>query len=73
MKTTHTIAYEYTVTGYATVVADSVEEAIAIVEADAPCPTPADIVVSDDPEITKVNFGYLEGSFNLINADWYAR
>jgi hypothetical protein len=55
MKTTHTIAYEYTVTGYATVVADSAEKAIAIVEADAPCPMPAD-VASDDTEITKVNF-----------------
>jgi hypothetical protein len=72
MKTTHTIAYEYTVTGYATVVADSVEKAIAIVEADAPCPMPADIVASDDPEITKVNFLRIY-SHSIINADWYAR
>jgi hypothetical protein len=57
----YTIPYTYTITGYATVNADSLESAVALVEADAPCPEPNEI----NDEFGFVKFRYLECSFEV--------
>lgn len=68
-KKTYTIPYQYTVFAYATVLANSLDEAVELVQMDAPCPDPADIETSEDPDIVKINFSYLEGSCEVINDD----
>ena len=64
----YTIPYQYIVIGHATVFANSLEEAVDLVEANAPCPEPADQEAIDE-EILKVNFSYLEDSFEIHHDD----
>lgn len=64
---TYTIPYQYTIIGHAKVVASSLEEAVELVETDAPCPTPQDLFLND--EIKKVFFSYLGESFEIHHDD----
>jgi hypothetical protein len=65
---TYTIPYQYTIIGTATVVANSLEEAVSFIEYNAPCPEPQDQLVEDD-QIKKVVFSYLDESFEIHEED----
>lgn len=67
-KKKFTIPYQYTIIGHATVFADSLEEAVSLLEYNAPCPEPADQEAVDE-EITKVDFSYLDDSFEIHHDD----
>jgi hypothetical protein len=67
-KKKFTIPYQYTIIGHATVFADSLDEAVELVQDGAPCPEPADKETVDE-NITKVNFSYLEDSFEIHEDD----
>lgn len=64
---TYTIPYQYTIIGTATVVANSLEEAVSCIEYNAPCPEPQDVV--EDDQIKKVVFCYLDESFEIHEED----
>lgn len=64
----YTIPYQYTVIGHATVMANSLEEAVELVNDAAPCPIPQDEHSVDD-QITKVFFSYLGESFEIHEED----
>jgi hypothetical protein len=68
-KKKFTIPYQYTIIGHATVYADTLEEAVEIVETDVPCEEPEDYLnkewSSDESAIERVRFSYLEYSFEV--------
>ena len=68
---TYKIPYQYTIVGTATVVANSLEEAVQITNDVAPCPTPHDYLIpfGGDQEIKKVVFSYLSESFEIHEED----
>jgi len=71
VKKKYTIPYQYTIIAHATVYADSLEEAVALVQDGAPCPEPPDfkVIHEDVVDITKVNYSYLEDSFEIHEDD----
>ena len=57
------VNYQYTIVGEAEVWAATLEEAIEVVQSDAPCPEPYNIHKLDyTDEIHAVEFSYLDGS-----------
>jgi hypothetical protein len=69
-KKKYTIPYQYTIVAHATVYADSLEEAVALVQDGGPCPEPADLGWKDsEVDISKVTFSYLENSFEIHEDD----
>jgi hypothetical protein len=64
---TYTIPYQYAIAGIATVVANSLEEAVSFIAYNAPCPEPQDVV--EDDQIKKVEFSYLDESFEIHEED----
>jgi hypothetical protein len=70
MKKKYIIPYQYIIVGTAEVEAESLEEATNIVELDAPCPEPANMINPDPTEeIKKVRFSYLSDSFEVHSDD----
>ncbi len=69
MSKKYTIPYQYTIIGHATVYAESLEEAVELVNDSAPCPTPVDNSNGDSETIRNVNFSYLEDSFEIHEDD----
>lgn len=65
---TYIIPYQYTIVGNAHVVAESLEEAIYLVEHDVDCPTPPDIEYLEG-QIKKINLSYLSASFEIYHED----
>lgn len=64
------IPYQYTIIAHAFVMADSLEEAVELLQDGAPCPTPDDMgIVENCEEINKVGFYYLEDSFEIHHDD----
>lgn len=66
----YTIPYQYTIVGHATVFAESLEEAVELVQDSAPCPEPDNSQPKlVDMNITNVKFSYLEDSFEIHEDD----
>ena len=63
----YTIPYQYTVIAHATVMANSLEEAVELIDLKAQCPVPQDIANLN--EIRKINFSYLGESFEIHHED----
>ena len=61
------IPYQYTIVAHATVYADSLEEALEIVEHDAPVPEPSKML--NEFDIAEVKFSYLHDSFEIHEDD----
>ena len=68
MKKKFIIPYQYTISAYATVHAESLEEAVALVEANATCPEPEDHD-NGSGVISETNFGFLGESFRIVKAE----
>lgn len=72
-KKKYTIPYQYTVIGHAIVYADSLTEAVNLVQSDAPCPDPDDQILGgqilDEAALVGVRFSYLEDSFEIHEED----
>lgn len=64
----YTIPYQYTVIGHATVMANSLEEAVELTTDSAPCPIPENERGADE-QIIKVRFSYLNESFEIHEED----
>lgn len=62
------IPYQYTVIAHAYVMAESLEDAVELVDLKAQCPVPPDIENLDD-QITRINLSYLSESFEIHHDD----
>jgi len=64
----YTIPYQYTVIAHAAVMANSLEEAVELIDHKAQCPVPQDIIDLDD-QIKRINLSYLCESFEIHHED----
>jgi hypothetical protein len=63
------VPYTYQIFGKAKVLASSEEEALQLAQ-DLPCPEPADLTSTEDPQIKSAEFSYVNSSFEVYEDDF---